>query len=76
MKKQSDENSNPAEELREHYDFDYSKAKPNRFADKIGEDTMVVILDSDVASAFPTPESVNEALRLVIKLSTIPAPKT
>ena len=61
-----------ADDIRSHYDFDYSKAKPNRFAGKFSDDTIVVILDSDVALAFPTSESVNEALRSVIKLSTIP----
>jgi hypothetical protein len=36
--------------------------------------TNVVLLDPDVAAAFPTPETVNEALRLVMKLSAIPIP--
>lgn len=37
------------------------------------EGTNLVLLDSDVADAFPTAEAVNEALRLVLRLSAIPA---
>jgi hypothetical protein len=33
----------------------------------------LVLLASDVADAFPTSESVNEALRLVLRLSQIPS---
>ncbi len=33
----------------------------------------VVLLDPDVLEAFPTDEAVNEALRLVIRISGIPA---
>jgi hypothetical protein len=72
MKKQNGESENEDDGLRDHYDFDYSRAKPNRFADKFSEDTVVIVLDPDVASAFPTAQAVNEALRLVMKLSTIP----
>jgi hypothetical protein len=53
-------------ELLEHYDFDYSKAKPNRFAEELAEYNVLVSLDPDVAAVFPTSESVNEALRLLI----------
>jgi hypothetical protein len=73
MKKPKDEKKKEVGELREHYDFDYTKAKPNRFAEKFNGETVVVVLDPDVASAFPTAEAVNEALRLVMKLSAIPA---
>lgn len=37
-------------ELRPEYKFDYSKALPNRFAGKRGPTSLVVLLDSDVAS--------------------------
>jgi hypothetical protein len=33
----------------------------------------VVLLAEDVAEAFPTDEAVNEALRLVMKISEVPA---
>ena len=50
-------------DLQPHYDFDYSKAKPNRFAARIGQESMMVVLDPDVAEVFSTAESVNETLR-------------
>lgn len=53
-------------ELRAEYRFDYSKAKPNRFADQVADDTVVVVLDADVAEVFTTPEAVNKALRALI----------
>jgi hypothetical protein len=48
------------------YRFDYSKAKPNRFASQIDTDPLVVVLDSDVAQVFNTPDAVNNALRALI----------
>ncbi len=52
-------------EMREHYEFDYAKAKPNRFAESIVQDSIMVVLDPDVAAVFSTPESVNETLRAI-----------
>lgn len=60
------EGMNDDDDLLEHYDFDYSKAKPNRFAEELSEDCYFVSLDPDVAAVFPTSESVNEAPRLLI----------
>ena len=57
------------EEMRPEYNFDYEKAKPNRFAGRM-EDRVVVVLDPDIAAVFTTPESVNTALRALI--SAIP----
>ncbi len=57
-----------ADELREHYDFDYSKAKPNRFAVRLGHDSLMVALEPDVAAIFPTTESVNDTLRAIAAL--------
>ena len=54
------------DDMRDEYRFDYSKAKPNRFADKIGQDRLMIVLDSDVAVVFKTPESVNRVLRALI----------
>ncbi len=62
-----------SDEMRPHYDFDYSKAKPNRFAGKSKEGRLVVILDEDVAKVFTTPETVNNVLRALI--STMPTTK-
>ena len=47
------------EDLLPEYNFDYSKAKPNRFAHKV----VNVTLDEDIAKIFTTSEAVNKALR-------------
>lgn len=57
----------PGEEHREEYRFDYTKAKPNRFAGQPDEPRVVVVLDPEVAEVFETPDSVNEVLRALIK---------
>lgn len=76
MKMQRDKPAKKNDELSDHYDFDYTKAKPNRFAQKLNQEAIIVVLEPDVAAAFPTAESINEALRLVIQLSAIPSAKT
>jgi len=43
-----------------------------KYADRYREGTNMVLLDGDVAEAFPNDEAVNAALRLVIKLSRVP----
>jgi hypothetical protein len=53
-------------ELRPEYKLDYSKARPNRFAGKRGPRSVVVLLDSDVATVFKDAESVNTALRALL----------
>jgi hypothetical protein len=42
-----------------------------KYADRFQEGTNLVLLDSDVAETFPNDEAVNEALRLVIKLTKL-----
>ncbi|HMN28677.1 MAG TPA: hypothetical protein PKE45_11060 [Caldilineaceae bacterium] len=76
MRTPDDEVNNPIDELREHYAFDYTKAPPNRFADPLDDEAIMVVLEPEVAAAFPTPEAVNEALRLVMRLSRIPTAQT
>jgi len=48
--------------MKENYDFDYSKAKPNMFADKFEDDTITVVLYPDVVALFQTPKEVNHVL--------------
>ena len=52
------------DEMREEYDFSRSVRAP--YAAMAGE-VHLVTLDSDVSAVFPNSESVNEALRLLIK---------
>lgn len=63
MNKQKGETMDAGEDMREHYEFDYGQAKPNRFAERIDQNSIMVVLDPDVAAVFPTAEAVNEALR-------------
>ena len=53
-------------DIRAEYDFDYRKARPNRFAALMKGSTIAVVLDPDVASVFQTSEAVNLLLRSVI----------
>ena len=55
-----------ADEMRSHYDFDYSKSRPNRFASRMAEETIAVVLDPDVATVFRSAEAVNTFLRSAI----------
>jgi len=59
--------------LRSEYRFDYSKSKPNRFAAKISQGTVAIVLDPDVAAVFKSSEVVNALLRSII--SAIPSSK-
>ncbi|MGI2906448.1 hypothetical protein [Tolypothrix sp. VBCCA 56010] len=63
-----EESQNSNDELMTEYDFDYQKAKPNRFAVRHEKQRLtVVVLDEDVAQVFTTPEAVNKALRALIE---------
>jgi len=55
-----------AEEMLSEYNFDYRKARPNRFAGRVSKERLVVLLDPDVSQVFTTPESVNTVLRALI----------
>ena len=53
-------------------EYDFSKMKGGvrgKYVERDRTDTNVVLLDPDVAQAFPTSDSVNEALRLLIQIS-------
>ena len=52
--------------MRKEYRFDYSLAKPNRFAEKMSEGVVAVVLEPDVAAIFKSSEAVNDLLRSVI----------
>ncbi len=54
------------DELRDEYPFDYSKAKPNRFAAKLKKGGRLVVLDPEVAAAFAGSETVNAVLRALL----------
>lgn len=57
-----------ADELRPEYDFDYSKAVRGKYYRRLlKEGSNVVVLEPDVAKAFPNSDAVNDALRSVLK---------
>jgi hypothetical protein len=58
------------DELAPEYRFDYRKAKPNRFAKRMQPESMVVLLDPDVAQVFKTGDTVNAVLRAL--MTTMP----
>jgi hypothetical protein len=56
------------DDLRPEYEFDYSKAVRGKYYKRLlKEGSNVVVLERDVAKAFPTSAAVNAALRSVIK---------
>lgn len=60
--------TNHAAQMRAEYDFDYSKAARGKYYKRLlKEGSNVVVLDRDIAKAFPNSASVNKALRSVLK---------
>jgi hypothetical protein len=70
MKKTPANKPRKAADMSAEYKFDYKKAKPNRFASRMEDSPLVVVLDPDVAEVFTSAEEVNKALRALI--SAIP----
>lgn len=67
MKKEMD---NLDDELRPEYDFANMKGGvKGKYVERYQAGTNLVLLDADIAEAFPTNESVNEALRLLLQIS-------
>jgi hypothetical protein len=63
-------------ELQAEYDFSKMTIVPKgRYAPERRAGKNVALLDPDVMKAFPTDESVNEALRLVMQAARIPHKK-
>ncbi len=53
------------DEMRPHYDF--SNAVQGKYADRFAQGTNLVRIQADVAKEFPDSQSVNEALRSLLK---------
>jgi len=66
MKKRSRAVREGSDELRPEYRFDYGASRPNPYAESLRGRAIAVVLDPEVAQAFPTSESVNNALRAVM----------
>ena len=55
-----------SDDMLPEYNFNYRKARPNRFAERVYKDRRVVMLDPDISKIFTTSESVNAVLRALI----------
>ncbi|MGF1987082.1 MAG: hypothetical protein RMY62_004375 [Nostoc sp. ZfuVER08] len=75
MKKQVE--NEMEDELRSEYDFAQMKGGVRgKYVERYRTKTNLVLLDSDVAQAFPNDEAVNEALRLLIQIAQRQQPNT
>lgn len=73
MKKVEDEQE---DELRPEYDLSQLKGRVRgKYAERYREGTNLVLLDPDVAAAFPDAKTVNEALRLLIDVAQRQGPQ-
>lgn len=62
------------DELRPEYDLVtlLKDGEQGKYAERYKAGTNLVLLDPNVAHAFPTAEAVNEALRLVMEMAKLP----
>ena len=74
MKKTPTTKPRKIQEMASEYRFDYKKAKPNRFAARMKDEPLIVMIEPDVAKIFSSAEHVNKALRALI--SAMPEKKT
>ncbi len=65
-----DKTENLKDEMRPEYDILKLKGRVRgKYVERYRAGTNLVLLDSDVQEAFPDAEAVNEALRLLMKVS-------
>ncbi|HYH85736.1 MAG TPA: hypothetical protein VEX60_09645 [Pyrinomonadaceae bacterium] len=58
------------DELRPEYDLSQLKRRVcGKYVERYREGTNLVLLEPDVAAAFPDAEAVNEALRMLIRVA-------
>jgi hypothetical protein len=55
-------------------EYDFTNAVRGKYADRFPKDVVMVTLAPDVAEAFPDADSVNEALRVLLKAAKKVAP--
>ena len=65
------------DELRPEYKrSDFGEIVRGKYANKIKEETNVVLLEPDIAAAFPNDEAVNKALRYLLEVAKTSASLT
>ena len=57
-------------------EYDFSGGVRGKYASRFAKDSIMVVLDPDVAEVFPDPESVNKALRSLTQIIRDRARKT
>ncbi len=63
-------NDQPDDELRAEYDFsELEGGVRGKYAARFKEGTNLALLEPDVAKAYPSDKSVNEALRLLMQIA-------
>jgi hypothetical protein len=62
MKKSEEE-----DDLRPEYDFSQMKGVRGKYVSRYREGTNLVLLDPDIAAAFPDAKAVNDALRSLLE---------
>ena len=65
------------DDLRPEYDLEklLEQGVRGKYAERYRAGTNLVLLEPDVAKAFPDEQTVNEALRLVLQLTKLPGAK-
>ena len=66
MKKMPTTKPRKVQEMAPEYRFDYKKAKPNRFAARMKNEPLIVMIEPDIAKVFKSSEDVNNTLRALI----------
>jgi hypothetical protein len=76
MKRRS-EDEEMSDDLRPEYDLKalLQGGERGKYVERYKAGTNLVLLDPDIAQAFPDERAVNEALRLVIELTKLPTAK-
>ena len=76
MKRRS-EDEEMSDDLRPEYDLKtlLKGGERGKYVERYKAGTNLVLLDPDIARAFPDERAVNEALRLVIELTKLPTAK-
>ncbi len=66
IRKDHDRKAVGADEILPEYDF--KRASRNKYASRYAAGSVVVVLEPDVAAAFPTSSEANEALRALARI--------
>ncbi len=66
MKKTVKEKPGLINDLKEEYNFDYSKARKNPYAKILRSEQVLFPIDTEIVNVLKTPERVNKVLKAII----------